>query len=132
MGKHIKIMIDNATAVSVINNKGTSHNDQCNDVACDIWNLCEENSVWLTAAYIPGKDNVIAHETKTSTLSGCLINGFLKSSFTFTLFSLGQNLTIVITPVSKKSIHKLYIFLKLQVFNYKVEIFFFHPGKFDT
>ena len=23
-------MIDNTTAVSVINNKGTSHNDQCN------------------------------------------------------------------------------------------------------
>ena len=59
-GKHVKIMIDNTTAVSVINNKGTSHNEQCNDVACDIWNLCEENSIWLTAAYIPGKDNIIA------------------------------------------------------------------------
>ena len=60
VGKHVKIMIGNTTAVSVINNKDTSHNDQCNDVTCDIWNLCEENSIWLTAAYIPGKDNIIA------------------------------------------------------------------------
>ena len=60
VGKHVKIMIDNTTALSVINNKGTSHNDQCSDVACDIWNLCEENSIWLTAAYIPSKDNIIA------------------------------------------------------------------------
>ena len=26
-GKHVKIMIDNTTAVSVVNNKGTSDND---------------------------------------------------------------------------------------------------------
>ena len=51
VGKHVKILIDNTTAVSVINNKGSSHNDQCDDVACDIWKLCEEKSIWLTAAY---------------------------------------------------------------------------------
>jgi hypothetical protein len=54
-GKHVKFMIDNTTAVSVINNKGTSHNDKCNEVVCDIWALCEKHAIWLTAAYIPGK-----------------------------------------------------------------------------
>ncbi|CAB4032023.1 Pol poly, partial [Paramuricea clavata] len=30
--KHVKIMIDNTTAVSVINNKGTNHSEQCNEL----------------------------------------------------------------------------------------------------
>jgi hypothetical protein len=57
-------MIDNTcTAVSVINNKGTSHNDKCNEVVCDIWALCEKHTIWLnTAAYIPGKQNIIADQ----------------------------------------------------------------------
>jgi uncharacterized protein (UPF0297 family) len=45
--KHAKFMIDNTTAVSVINNKGTSHNDKCNDVVCDIWALCEKHAIGL-------------------------------------------------------------------------------------
>jgi hypothetical protein len=61
-GKHLKFMIDNTTAVSVINNKGTSHNDKCNEVVCDIWALCEKHAIWLTAAYIPGKQNIIADQ----------------------------------------------------------------------
>jgi hypothetical protein len=61
-GKHVKFMIDNTTAVSVINNKGTSHNDKCNEVVCDIWALCEKHAIWLTAAYIPGKQNIIADQ----------------------------------------------------------------------
>ena len=59
-GTHIKMMIDNTTAVSVINNMGTCHSDPCNSIACKIWTLCEENCIWLTAAHIPGKDNVTA------------------------------------------------------------------------
>ena len=31
-GKHVKIMIDNTTAVSVINNMGTCHSDKCNSI----------------------------------------------------------------------------------------------------
>lgn len=60
IGKHVKMMIDNTTAVFVINNMGTCHSDPCNSIACKIWILCEENGIWLTAAHIPGKENVIA------------------------------------------------------------------------
>jgi hypothetical protein len=55
--KHVKIMIDNTTAVAVINNMGTCHSDPCNSIACAIWQFCERNNIWLTAAYIPGKLN---------------------------------------------------------------------------
>ena len=58
--KHVKILIDNTTAVGVINNMGTCHSDPCNSIACRIWTFCEENNMWLTAAHIPGCQNVIA------------------------------------------------------------------------
>ena len=60
-------MIDNTIAVSVIDNMGTCHSDPCNSVACNIWTLCEENGIWLTAAHIPGKENVTAdYESRNS------------------------------------------------------------------
>jgi hypothetical protein len=34
LGKHIKMIIDNTTAVSVINNMGTCHSDPCNSISC--------------------------------------------------------------------------------------------------
>ena len=69
-GKHIKIMIDNTTAVSVINNMGTCHSYPCNSIiGCKIWTPCEENRIWLTAAHIPGKENVTAdYESRYSNL----------------------------------------------------------------
>ena len=60
VNKHVKILIDNTTAVGVINNMGTCHSDPCNSIACKIWVFCEENNVWLTAAHIPGNQNIIA------------------------------------------------------------------------
>ncbi|XP_033113583.1 uncharacterized protein LOC117114136 [Anneissia japonica] len=59
-GKHVKLMIDNTTAVAVVNNKGTCHSKPCNSVACKIWNFSEANRIWLTAAHIPGVFNVNA------------------------------------------------------------------------
>ena len=69
-GKHIKIMIDNTTAVSFINNMGTCHSYPCNSIiGCKIWTPCEENGIWLTAAHIPGKENVTAdYESRYSNL----------------------------------------------------------------
>ena len=59
-GKHVKISIDNTCAVSVLNNMGTCHSEKCNDIATKIWGLCEENNMWLTAAHIPGPQNITA------------------------------------------------------------------------
>ena len=39
-GKHVKIMIDKTTAVSVINNMGTCHSDKCYSIADKIWEFC--------------------------------------------------------------------------------------------
>ena len=66
-GKHVAIKIDNTTAVSVINHMGTSHSVECNKIAHDIWNWCIESNVWLSASFIPGKDNLTAdHESRVN------------------------------------------------------------------
>ena len=57
---HIRIMCDNTTAVNVINHMGTSHSDSCNSVAKEIWEWCIDRKIWLSAAHIPGIQNLIA------------------------------------------------------------------------
>ena len=57
---HIRIMCDNTTAVTVVNHMGTSHSDSCNSVAKEIWEWCIDRKIWLSAAHIPGKQNLIA------------------------------------------------------------------------
>ena len=57
---HIRIMCDNTTAVTVVNHIGTSHSDSCNSVAKEIWESCTDRKIWLSAAHIPGKQNLIA------------------------------------------------------------------------
>ena len=59
-GKHVKIMIDNTTAVAAINNQGTSHCDKTNDLAFDVWQFCMKHDLHLTAAYIPGVLNKVS------------------------------------------------------------------------
>jgi len=51
-------MIDNTTAVSVINNMGTCHSNKCNSIGIKIWEFClSYKIIWLTAAHIPGSSN---------------------------------------------------------------------------
>ena len=59
-GKHVKLMIDNTTAVYIINNMGTSHSDHCHSVCVAIWEFCISHKIWLTAAHLPGSLNVVA------------------------------------------------------------------------
>ena len=60
-GKHVKLMIDNTTAVAVINNMGTCHSIECHSLAVQIWEFSMlHNITWLTAAHIPGSHNVRA------------------------------------------------------------------------
>ena len=60
-GKHVKIMIDNTSAVAQINNMGTCHSEECNSLVLQIWEFCISHNIpWLTAAHIPGSSNVIA------------------------------------------------------------------------
>ena len=57
---HIRLRIDNTTAVSTINHMGTNHSDDCNAIGKQIWEWCIAKKIWLSASYIPGKHNVTA------------------------------------------------------------------------
>ena len=52
-------MLDNTTAVPCVQHMGTSHSDSCDELTFALWSWCIENNIWVSAAHIPGKDNVI-------------------------------------------------------------------------
>lgn len=63
--EHVRLMIDNTTAVSVINHMGTSHSDSCHELSKEIWAWCIPRGIWISAAHIPGKENTVAdHESR--------------------------------------------------------------------
>lgn len=58
-GKHIKVMIDNIAAVSIINNMGTYYSYPCNKMTFKIWILYVKRILfWLTAVHTTVKENV--------------------------------------------------------------------------
>lgn len=57
---HVRIMTDNTTALSVLNNMGTSHSEACNDLGHKIWEWCIPREIYLTVAHIPGRQNLVA------------------------------------------------------------------------
>ena len=59
-GKHIKVLVDNTTAIACINQMGTCHSNDINSLRIKIWQWCIRHNIWLTVAHIPGKDNIIA------------------------------------------------------------------------
>ena len=63
---HIKAMIDNTTAISYINNMG-GRTISCNRLTRTLWLWCIERNLWITAAHIPGKLNVIADSESRKT-----------------------------------------------------------------
>lgn len=59
-GKHVRLMLDNTTAVACVNHMGTSHSDGCNEMGLCMWSWCIDNKIYISAAHIPGKENVVA------------------------------------------------------------------------
>ena len=59
-GKHVKVMVDNMTALSDINHMGTGKCKDRHQLVKDIWLWCMEHNVWLTAVHIPGAENIDA------------------------------------------------------------------------
>ena len=51
-------MLDNTTAVPRVQHMGTSHSDSCDELIFALWSWCIESNKWVSAAHIPGKDNV--------------------------------------------------------------------------
>ena len=58
--KHVRIMSDNATAISYVNRQGGTHCLILNDFAVEIWNICRSFGVHISAAHIPGIHNTLA------------------------------------------------------------------------
>jgi len=69
-GKHVRVMIDNTTAVSTLAHMGTSHSPFCNNLARIIWDRCLDHNIWLSTAHIPGKLNVLADKESRNTNMG--------------------------------------------------------------
>ena len=59
---HIKVLVDNSTAVCYINEQGGTVSDVCDRTATEIWEWCDSKRNWLTATHIPGLLNVEADE----------------------------------------------------------------------
>ena len=57
---HVLIRTDNTTAVAYLNNMGGIKSRACDRAARDIWVWCKERNIWITAAYLPGRDNTEA------------------------------------------------------------------------
>ena len=57
---HVRVMVDNSTAVAYINAMGGMKSTLCNEIAKKIWFWCIERGLWLSACHIPGKSNVQA------------------------------------------------------------------------
>ena len=59
-GKHVRLMLNNTTAIACLNHMGTSHSDSCNNLTFNIWSWCIEHNIFVSAAHIPGVENVVA------------------------------------------------------------------------
>ena len=57
---HIRVRIDNTTAVAYVNNMGGVKSIQCDLVAQEIWNWCCSRRIWISAEHIPGSENSVA------------------------------------------------------------------------
>ncbi|CAB4010938.1 Transposon Tf2-6 poly, partial [Paramuricea clavata] len=69
-GKHVKVMIDNMTALSDINHMGTSKSDLRNALSKSMWLWCRARHIWLTAVHIPVVENVEAdHQSRITNTS---------------------------------------------------------------
>ena len=58
--RHVRVMMDNITAIAYINKKGGCKSIKCNNIAKYIWVWCMEHNLHVSAAHIPGVDNIVA------------------------------------------------------------------------
>ena len=59
---HIRIMSDNTTAIAYINNMGGIRSQICESIAKMIWDQARCQGNWISAAHVPGVENVLADQ----------------------------------------------------------------------
>ena len=57
---HVKMLLDNTTAIAYINNMGGTKSYNCNKLAKEIWGWCIAKGIWISAFHLAGSLNVIA------------------------------------------------------------------------
>ena len=67
--RHVKVLIDNTTAVSCLNQMGTCDSEKLNNIVAEIWAWCIQHGVWITAAHFPGVANIVADQESRKTSS---------------------------------------------------------------
>ena len=60
VNKHVRLELDNTTAVTYVNAMGGNNSSECNAVVRQMWLWCFQKNIFLTAAHIPGVTNVEA------------------------------------------------------------------------
>lgn len=61
---YVQIKSDNSCAIAYINNRGGCKSEECNDLAADIWSWRIKRSIWLSAAHVPGHENISDHGSR--------------------------------------------------------------------
>ena len=76
---HIQIQSDNTTAIAYITEMGGCHSQECDSVARDIWEWAITRRNWLSASFIPGKQNASADQLsrKFNAVTECRLNPLL-------------------------------------------------------
>ena len=52
----------NVTAITYLKDMGGAKSDKCDNITKSIWKICRSRQLWLSAAHIPGVENVIADQ----------------------------------------------------------------------
>ena len=54
---HVKLLPDNTSTAHGINNMHSNKSDMCQSIISKTWAWAEGKNIWITAYYIPGKEN---------------------------------------------------------------------------
>jgi len=57
---HVRLMMDNTTAVSYVNCMGGMQSKICNTISKSMWEWAISEEIWISAEFIPGSENVVA------------------------------------------------------------------------
>lgn len=58
--KHVKMSIDNTTAVAYIAHMGGSKSQDCNNLAKELWKWAIDRDMWISVVHLPGVQNIQA------------------------------------------------------------------------
>ena len=82
--RYLRVMSDNSTAIAYINKQGGTPSTTYNQLAKDIWIVCINKGTHVSAAHIPGKQNILAdtasrksHDASEWMLSKNIFNHFI-------------------------------------------------------